>query len=30
MAEVTRKVACEASLYLLALLTLQPQASPSR
>ncbi|NXI71378.1 STK36 kinase, partial [Anseranas semipalmata] len=30
MAEVARGVACEASLYLLALLTLQPQASPPR
>ncbi|XP_042746502.1 serine/threonine-protein kinase 36 [Lagopus leucura] len=30
MAEVTQRVACEASLYLLTLLTLQPQASPSR
>ncbi|XP_031446366.1 serine/threonine-protein kinase 36 isoform X2 [Phasianus colchicus] len=30
MAELTQRVACEASLYLLTLLTLQPQASPSR
>ncbi|XP_035187121.1 serine/threonine-protein kinase 36 isoform X2 [Oxyura jamaicensis] len=30
MAEVARGVACEASLYLLALLTRQPQASPPR
>uniref|UniRef100_A0A8C3M1W1 non-specific serine/threonine protein kinase n=1 Tax=Chrysolophus pictus TaxID=9089 RepID=A0A8C3M1W1_CHRPC len=30
MAELTQRVACEASLYLMTLLTLQPQASPSR
>ncbi|NXC42459.1 STK36 kinase, partial [Penelope pileata] len=30
MVEVAQGVACEASLYLLALLTLQPQASPPR
>ncbi|XP_015724427.1 serine/threonine-protein kinase 36 isoform X2 [Coturnix japonica] len=30
MAEVTQRVACEGSLCLLALLTLQPQVSPSR
>ncbi|XP_072197896.1 serine/threonine-protein kinase 36 [Excalfactoria chinensis] len=30
MAEATQRVACEASLCLLALLTLQPQVSPSR
>lgn len=30
MAEVAQGVAREASLYLLALLTLQPQASPPR
>ncbi|KAM9189314.1 serine/threonine-protein kinase 36 isoform 2-T2 [Mergus octosetaceus] len=30
MAEVAQGVACEASLYLLALLTLQPQACPPR
>ncbi|XP_065607299.1 serine/threonine-protein kinase 36 [Cyrtonyx montezumae] len=30
MEEVAQRMACEASLYLLALLTLQPQASPSR
>lgn len=30
MAEAAQGVACEASLYLLALLSLQPQACPPR